>query len=536
MFHHHAARHRMRDVSRSPRHSTTRSRAGDVEADNRESLDRLTRDAVAAQRALLAWAEDDIDALVDDVAERVAEHAEELARATVEETGIGNVADKAVKNRFASIEVAASMIGRPGVGALELDRASGILRIADPVGVVVGLTPVTNPVATTVFKALICLKSRNSLIVSGHRTAGSVTARTGELVREVLRRRGAPEDLVQVLRGPSDRTTTARLMAHPEVDLVLATGGPALVRAAYSSGTPAIGVGAGNAPVWIARDADLARAAALVVAGKAFDHGVICGSENNLVVDREVRADLLLAVAREGAYILDADECRRLQRHVFDRNGRLVSALVGRSAGALAHSAGIAVPRDTRVLIAPTSTAEAAGPLGHEKLAPLLSLFTVAGDAEAMELCQRLLANAGRGHTAIVHSEDPSRQAAFGQAMPASRTLINSSGAVGCIGMGNGLSPSLTLGCGTYGNTSTTDNITYTHLLNVKRLVRPTPTGTPPAEETFRGPTIALPSSDRRARTAADRTPSTGAGDQRDGREVADVDTSRAGVQVSTLG
>src|SRR4051812_24548911 len=178
MFHRHAARHRMRDAGRSPRPSAPASRVRGIAPGDGEDLDRLTRDAVAAQRAFLAWAEDDVDALVDDVAGRVAERAEELARATVEETGIGNVADKAVKNRFASVEVAASMVGRPGVGVFELDRAQGVLRIADPVGVVVGLMPVTNPVATTVFKALICLKARNSLIVSGHRAAQGVTART----------------------------------------------------------------------------------------------------------------------------------------------------------------------------------------------------------------------------------------------------------------------------------------------------------------------------------------------------------------------
>ena len=474
MFHHHAARHRKPNTGRGPHRFTIGVWDSDVESDHRALLDRLTQTAVAAQGALLAWGEDEVDALIGDVADEVAEHAEELARATVEETGIGNVADKTVKNQFASTEVAASMIGRPGVGVFELDRTRGILRISDPVGVVVGLTPVTNPVATTVFKALICLKSRNALIVSGHRSAGRVTARTVDLVREVLQRHGAPEDLVQVLRE-HDRARTAMLMGHPDVDLVLATGGPALVRAAYSSGTPAIGVGAGNAPVWIARDADLARAAALVVAGKAFDHGIICGSENNLVVDREVRAEFLLALVGEGAHVLDPGQCHRLQRHIFDRTGRLATALVGKSAWTVAQTAGIAVPRDTRVLVAPTSTSHARGPLGHEKLAPLLSLFTVDGDDQAMALCRQLLTNGGRGHTAIVHSEDPTRQATFGQAMPTSRTLINSSGASGCIGMGNGLSPSLTLGCGTYGNTSTTDNITYTHLLNVKRLVRPTP-------------------------------------------------------------
>jgi acyl-CoA reductase-like NAD-dependent aldehyde dehydrogenase len=437
-------------------------------------LDGVVAGATRAHRTFSSWTERDVDDLIGAVARAVAARSEQLAVATVAETGVGRVEDKIIKNRFASAEVSASLLGEPGVGVWGRDDETGILRIADPMGVVAGLVPVTNPVATTVFKALICLKSRNALVVSPHRAARRVTIATVDLVREVLGRHGAPPDLVQVLRERSDRATTAVLMAHSGVDLVLATGGPALVRAAYSSGTPAIGVGAGNAPVWVARDADVGHAAELVVTGKAFDHGVICGSENHLVVDAAVRRPFLGALAEQGALVLTGAQCRRLRRAAFDDDGRLRPALVGRSPQSLAREAGIEAPAGIRVLVAPVPESAAGGPYGREKLAPLLSMFTVAGDDAALELCRRLLDNGGRGHTAVVHSGDPRRHAAFARAMPTSRTLVNSSGALGCIGHGNGLSPSLTLGCGTYGGTSTTDNITYRHLLNIKRLVLPT--------------------------------------------------------------
>lgn len=252
--------------------------------------------------------------------------------------------------------------------------------------------------------------------------------------------------------------------------LIVATGGAGLVRSAYSSGTPAIGVGPGNAPVWVAPDADLTAAAQMVVTGKAFDHGVICGSENNLVVDRSVKEPFLVALKDASAAVLAPPACEQLERAIFDYEGRLRKQALGKSVKVLAELAGICVPVGTRVLVVPALRADAMGPFGHEKLAPILSLFDADGDWDAIALCRDLLNRGGRGHTAVVHSAATTRHLAMAHAMPASRILVNSVAAYGCIGRGNGLSPSLTLGCGTYGRTSTTDNITYTNLLNIKRL------------------------------------------------------------------
>jgi acyl-CoA reductase-like NAD-dependent aldehyde dehydrogenase len=249
-----------------------------------------------------------------------------------------------------------------------------------------------------------------------------------------------------------------------------------MVRAAYSSGTPAIGVGAGNAPVWVCADADPVRAAQAVVDGKSFDHGIICGSENNLVVDRSIHERFVKALRAAGAAVLGGGDCDKLQQVAFDEHGRLRRTVLGQPARAIAELANIAVPADTRLLVAEVPRQASRGPFGREKLAPMLSLFTVDGDEDGLGLCRVLLGNGGDGHTAIVHSTSPARQAAFAQRMPASRILVNGPGAHGCIGLGNGLTPSLTLGCGTYGNNSTTDNVTYTHLMNIKRLAHPLPT------------------------------------------------------------
>jgi acyl-CoA reductase-like NAD-dependent aldehyde dehydrogenase len=424
-----------------------------------------------AQQRFASWPENAVDALIVEAAAAVAERAEQLAMACVEETGIGSAIDKVTKIRFASLEVAASLIGRPGIGAWSSDDERGVWEIAEPVGVVAGLVPVTNPVATTVFKALICLKSRNSLILSAHRDAAGVSAATVDILRDALHQRGAPVDLIQDVRSRIGRETTTALMTHPQVALILATGGAGLVHAAYSSGTPAIGVGPGNAPVWVAPDADISAAAHMVVTGKSFDHGIICGSENNLVVDRRVKEPFLTALGHAGGVVLSPAACRRLKRAVFGPDGRLRKHALGKSAQVLAELADITLPPGTRVLVAPVPRADVASPLRREKLAPLLSLFDADGDGDAIALCRDLLNNGGRGHTAVVHSASPTRQLAMAQALPASRVLVNSVGAHGCIGLGNGLSPSLTLGCGTYGHTSTTDNVTYTHLLNIKRLV-----------------------------------------------------------------
>ena len=437
-------------------------------------VDALVARSVAAQESIAGWHEGDIDGLIAALAAQIAGHADELAAATVAETGIGCAPHKAEKNRFASLDVAQSLVGKPGVGVVGRHEREGLTEIAEPMGVVLGLIPVTNPVATLVFKVLICIKARDALIVSCHRDAANVGARTVDLLRQVLARHGAPADLLQSAPRRPARRATAALMRHPGVSMILATGGTAMVKAAYSSGTPAIGVGPGNAPAWVCADADVEAAARIVVASKAFDHGIICGSENNLVIDRSVRDSFTGALRRAGAAVLTAAECDRVARVAFDdRDGRLRRSVLGQAASAIAAEAAIEVPAGTRLLVAPVPCQAVPGPYGREKLAPLLSLFTADGEDDGIRLCRQILGNGGRGHTAIIHTRSKRLQLCFARQMPVSRVLVNGPGAQGCIGLGNGLTPSLTLGCGTYGRTSTTDNVTYTNLVNIKRVAHP---------------------------------------------------------------
>ncbi|HYN17956.1 MAG TPA: aldehyde dehydrogenase family protein, partial [Actinomycetes bacterium] len=271
----------------------------------------------------------------------------------------------------------------------------------------------------------------------------------------------------------ASRTTTAMFMRHPGVSLILATGGTAMVRAAYSSGTPAIGVGSGNVPALVCADADLAAAAAAVVESKAFDHGIICGSEDNLVVDAAVGAPFRAALERAGAAVCSEEETARVAAQAFDPGGHLRRDALGQPARAIAVAAAVRRDGPIRVLVLPLALDQVDGPLGREKLAPLLSLFSVDGTEQGLEVCKRLLANQGAGHTAVIHTGDQALQLRFAEEVPASRILVNGPASHGCIGVGNGLTPSLTLGCGTFGGNSTTDNVTYTNLLNVKRLARP---------------------------------------------------------------
>src|SRR5215218_7775301 len=436
------------------------------------AVDAAVARAVAAQEVLAGWPEARVEALLDAVAGAVAGQAGELAAATVAETGIGDVADKTFKNRFASLEVNRTLQGKPGVGPRPTD-ACGVTEIASPVGVVLGLIPMTNPTSTLMFKTLICLKARNALIVSHHPAAVGVGTRTVELIRVVLRDQQAPVDLLQSIQRAS-RTKTAMFMRHPGVALILATGGTAMVKAAYSSGTPAIGVGSGNVPAWVCADADPQAAAAAVVASKAFDNGIVCGSEDNLVVDASLRSLFVAALRRAGAAVLDGEQTDRLLGHAFNpADGHLRRSVLGQPAHQVAAAAGVKLEDPVRVLVLPLPLGQVEGPYGREKLAPLVSLFTVEGVEQGLSVCQRLLVNHGSGHTAVIHTTSQPLQQRFAEEVPASRILVNSPATHGCLGIGNGLVPSLTLGCGTFGGNSTTDNVTYTNLLNIKRLARP---------------------------------------------------------------
>jgi len=439
---------------------------GDIDRDTDEMVDRAQK----AQRLFVSWTEDRVDALLKEIAEAIAAKAEELATATVTETKMGVVADKVIKIRFASLDVYKGVAGHLATGFLT-DSQARISEIACPVGVVFGLIPVTNPVPTIVFKTIICLKGRNALILSCHRDALGVGRQACDIIRSVIERCGAPQDLVQPVLRRSSRQKTVMFMSHPGVALILATGGASMVKAAYSSGTPAIGVGAGNAPVLICADADIPKSAQGIVKSKSFDNGIICGSENNLVVVSEIRDEFIKQLEASGAVILTADEKNRFTPEVFESDSpTLKKAMVGKSAQFMANQAGIHRDSDIHLIVVPTRLDELKGPYGHEKLAPILSLYTVNDEVEGIQLCKQILDSQGSGHTAVIYTKDRELMSKFGQEIDASRILVNAPSSFGCIGIGTGLTPSFTLGCGTFGGTSTTDNVTYTHLLNIKRL------------------------------------------------------------------
>jgi len=399
--------------------------------------------------------------------------AQDLAADSVAETGLGVAEHKVQKITLAATETVRMLLGRSGSGLLKADQESKVTEIAAPMGVVLGLIPLTNPVPTIVFKVLCCLKSRNALILSTHRGAAGVGSKATDIIHAALEQHGASPDLVQCIKNRSSRKTTAMFMKHDGVSLILATGGPGMVKAAYSSGTPAIGVGCGNAPVWICPDADLTAAAEMIIASKSFDNGVICGSENNLVVDRAVLETFIDSLEQNGAAVLTKEETAKFSAYILDpETGQFAREHVGQLAAKLLEGAGIDRESEVKLVVVPVEHSMADTAWGREMLAPVISLFSVDGEKEGVDFSCRLLKRMGQGHTAIIHTRDEELAKGFGLAMPASRILHNCPGSTGCIGIGNGLRVSFTLGCGSWGNTSTTDNVGYLNLINIKRIAQ----------------------------------------------------------------
>jgi acyl-CoA reductase-like NAD-dependent aldehyde dehydrogenase len=436
-------------------------------------VDMTVARAHEAQKLFESWSEAQVDAVLLALAQTIAENAGSLAEATVKETRIGDVADKTAKNLFASLVVQRFLAGKPGIGVVADDPHRSVIEMASPAGVVFGIVPITNPVATAVFKTLIALKARCALILSFHRGCLRVGNSACEIMQSVLEREGVPPNLLQWVRQRANRSKTASFMGHPQVSLILATGGASMVAAAYRSGKPAIGVGAGNAPAYIAADADIEAAALAVITSKSYDNGLICGAEHNLVVEAGVREAFSAALERLGAAVLDPIETRQFAARAVAPDGRsFVPGMIGQAAASIAAVAGISRPYPIKLVVMPVSTNEVGrgSAWAHEKLAPVLSLFCVEGEQEAFALCQGILAGQGTGHTAIIHTRSVDRAHRFGLLMPASRILVNSPGAQGVSGLTTGLVPSLTLGCGTFGGNSTTDNVNFQHLQNIKRL------------------------------------------------------------------
>ncbi len=438
-------------------------------------VDDMVERSAAAQAEFRTWTEERVDSLLRRLAQRIHDEATPLAEATVEFTRMGSVADKAYKNRAASMGIYYWLAGKIGSGEVSTDSDRLITEFAAPVGVVFGLIPVTSPVATAIFKSLICLKSRNSLILSFNRATRGLNAVVGEMLQQVLADYGAPVDLVQWVRSRNCRRTTQLFFRHRGVALILATGGASMVKAAYSSGKPALGVGPGNAPVLICADADLDHAAQRIVASKSFDCGIICGAEQNLVVVDSVNDQLVAKLEAAGCAILnDAEQMRFLDKIVSADGSAIRLKFVGKSAAKIANACDIQRPFEIQLIVL-SSPADAIGEnsiLGREKFAPVVSLFRVADEQAGMAICESILEASGAGHTAVIYSKDSGLTREFALRMPASRILANSPASQGICGWTSGLVPSLTLGCGTFGGNSTSDNVTFTHLRNTKRLAQ----------------------------------------------------------------
>ena len=430
---------------------------------------RLAQRAKAAAAPLAELNQDQIDRIVDALAAATRPRAEEFARLAVEETGYGVVADKVQKNLFSSERVYEFVRPMRTVGVVARHQDKKVIEIAEPFGVVAAIVPSTNPTSTAIYKILIALKARCPIIISPHPSATRCINRVAEVMCEAAMRAGAPEGAINWMETVT-LEGTQELMKHRDVAVILATGGMGLVRAAYSAGKPAYGVGPGNAPCYVEASADLAKAASDVIVGKCFDNGLLCSSPNSVVVDRAVAGEVKRELIRQGARFLSKDEADKLAAVLVSPQRLPNPKLVGKPATYLAQQAGFSVEPTTKVLIAELKGVGRDYPLSIEKLCPVLSYYEVADWREGCERCIQILRYGGMGHTMSIHSRNEQVILEFGLKKPAFRIVVNTPTTHGSIGLTTGLDPSMTLGCGGYGGNITSDNISPKHLLNIKRV------------------------------------------------------------------
>jgi acetaldehyde dehydrogenase (acetylating) len=458
-----------------------------------------------AQKKFAAFSQQQVDAVVEACANAATEAGESLARLAVEETGYGNVPDKITKNRLASIDVPRAIRGMRTVGVIREDREKGIIEIAAPVGVVAAVIPSTNPTSTAIYKTLISLKAQNAIVLSPHPTAMRCICESASVLRQAALKMGAPEGLIICLEH-STMQGTQELMKNRLTGVILATGGTGLVRAAYSSGRPAYGVGPGNVPALIERTADVKKAVADIFAGKTFDYGTICSSEQAIITEEAIREQVLEECRKQDAYFLSVDEIDRLGALVFLGGAHVPNTqVVGRPATTIAEMAGIKVPSSTRVLIAQLDGIGRDVPLSAEKLSPILAFYSAPNLGASIAICVRLLHHGGAGHTASIHSQSEAAVKQYGLAVPAFRIAVNTSSVHGSIGYSTNLFPAMTLGCGSPGGNITSDNIGPQHLMNVKRVAwesRPIEHRTVPADQRLVAMPVGIPSREPRGTAA----------------------------------
>lgn len=431
------------------------------------------RDLVArakeAAAQLAGYSQEQLDAICQAVAQACAAHAEPLAKLAVEETGFGRWEDKVLKNQLGSTIVWDHIKSMRTVGILGEDEARRVIEIGVPMGVIAALIPSTNPTSTTMYKTLIALKSGNAIVISPHPGAKKCILETYRIIEEAARRAGAPEGAVGCVELTTMEATDA-LLRHRDVSLILATGGEAMVRAAYSSGNPALGVGPGNGPSFIERTADIPRAVRRIFASKTFDNGTICASEQSIVTEKCSEAAVTAACEAQGGYFLTEEQSKKLSGFLLRANGTMNPKIVGRTAQQIADMAGITIPPDTRVLISRQTEVSKKNPYAREKLCPILAFFVAEDWEAACALSIAILQNEGCGHTMTIHSENQEVIRAFALKKPVSRLLVNTPGALGGVGATTGLAPALTLGCGAVGGSATSDNIGPRNLINVRRV------------------------------------------------------------------
>lgn len=425
--------------------------------------------AYAAFQKYRLYSQQQVDAIVEAMAAAGRANSKRLAEMAVEETKYGNVPDKIVKNLLNSDLLPRYIRGMKTVGVLRELPDQKIIEIGVPLGVVAALVPTTNPTSTVFFKAIISLKAGNAVIISPHPRAARCTKAAADVMYQAAVQAGAPEDIIQCITAPTMESTHA-LMKHERVAVILATGGHAMVKAAYSSGKPAFGVGPGNVPVYLERTAEIAEAVGKVVEGKAFDYGTVCSSEQALVCEESIKEPVLAELKRRKAFFANDAQKQALTKVLLKDNFRINPECVAQSPVRLAQMAGFEVPADTSIIVAELEGVGKAHPLSVEKLSPVLALYFVRDHAAALDICEALLRFGGLGHTCVIHSKDDARIREFGMRMPAFRVLVNTGAPGGSTGITTNLQPSMTLGCGAMAGNVTSDNVGPQHLINIKRV------------------------------------------------------------------
>ncbi len=447
--------------------------AKQISTDIHAMIEKLVKNANGALQEYMGFDQEKVDTMVHEMTLAGLFNHMHLARMAVEETGRGVFEDKVIKNIFATEYIWHSIQHERTVGVLDENEFEGYVELAEPVGIIAGVTPVTNPTSTTLFKSLISAKTRNPIIFAFHPNAQNCSAESARILRDAAIKYGGPRHCIQWIEEPSIEATNA-LMNHPGISLILATGGSGMVRAAYSAGKPALGVGPGNVPCYIHRDVDVERACTDLIISKTFDNGMICASEQAVIVDRAIASEFESVMKKYGCYFLNEEETQALAQYAIRTQENKVSInpdIVGHSAGAIAEKAGLPLPADTKILVVKLPRPGLEYPLSLEKLSPILAYFIVEDENQGFEYAQQMLDLGGLGHSAVIHSNDKALCRRYGEAMQVGRIIVNSPSSHGAIGdIYNTYTPSLTLGCGSFGRNSTTSNVSSINLINKKRI------------------------------------------------------------------